>query len=287
MSTEQSKNEPEKTPEEIAQEYDDGWDDDDEPAPAAKPEGEDTEEDDDDNPNPDDPELTDEPDTGKPPAGEEDDPDAKAKEEQRRKSWEGRVRAEEQRVKADKEKVEAEKKALAEKKAKVKEALAAGDDETDWDAVAAELEMPELAKMGKDIQRTRELQREQHAIAEEEAAIAERERQADDSIEKAKAHEAHNNAILEKHPDVFDVVESAEFNEWKASLKYAKGAQYDQVLKQGTASQVNEMLDDFKQSARGKPKPNDLASPRSSNGNRRRLGAPDMNDYDASWDEDD
>lgn len=287
MSTEQPKNEPEvKTPEEIAQEYDDGWDDDDEPAPAAKPEGEDTDEDD-DNPEPDDPELTDDPDTGKPPAGEEDDPDAKAKEEQRRKSWEGRNRAEEKRLKAEKEAIDNEKKALADRKAKIKEALAGGDDDTDWDKVAEELEMPELAKIGQDLKRTRELQREQHTIAEEEATIAERERQANQSIEDAKAHEAHNNAILEKHPDVFDVVESAEFNEWKASLKYAKGAEYDKVMKQGTADQVNTMLDDFKQSARGKPKPNDLASPRSSNGNRRRLGAPDMNDYDAGWDEDD
>ena len=288
MSTEQPKNEPEvKTPEEIEQEYDDGWEDDDEPAPAAKKEGEDTEEDDEDNPNPDDPELTDDPDTGKPPAGEEDDPDAKAKEEQRRKSWEGRTRAEEQRLKAEREKIDNEKKALADRKAKIKEALAGGDDDTDWDKVAEELEMPELAKIGQDLKRTRELQREQHTIAEEEAAIADREREADQSIERAKELEAHNNAILEKHPDVFDVVESAEFNEWKASLKYAKGAQYDQVLKQGTASQVNDMLDDFKKSARGsKNNADDLASPRSSNGNRRRInGEADKNDYDAGWDE--
>ena len=49
----------------------------------------------------------------------------------------------------------------------------------------------------------------------------------------------------------------------------------------------DDMLDDFKKSARGsKNNADDLASPRSSNGNRRRInGEADKNDYDAGWDE--
>lgn len=83
--------------------------------------------------------------------------------------------------------------------------------------------------------------------------------------EQESAAEAHMRTIYEAHQDADSVVESGEFNTWKASQPSYIQAALDGVLAQGTAEQVVELLNNYKQSTTstpaadaGKPSTDDL-----------------------------
>ncbi|MGP9490833.1 hypothetical protein [Psychrobacter sp. AOP7-B1-24] len=73
--------------------------------------------------------------------------------------------------------------------------------------------------------------------------------------EQESAAEAHMRTIYEAHQDADSVVESGEFEAWKASQpSYAQSA-VDAVLAQGTAEQVVELLNNYKQSTNSTAEP--------------------------------
>ena len=83
--------------------------------------------------------------------------------------------------------------------------------------------------------------------------------------EQESAAEAHMRTIYEAHQDADSVVESGEFEAWKASQPSYIQAALDAVLTQGTAEQVVELLNNYKQSTTstpaadaGKPSTDDL-----------------------------
>lgn len=83
--------------------------------------------------------------------------------------------------------------------------------------------------------------------------------------EQESAAEAHMRTIYEAHTDADSIVESSEFEAWKVSQPTYIQAALDGVLTQGTAEQVVELLNNFKQSTTstpaadaGKPSSDDL-----------------------------
>ena len=83
--------------------------------------------------------------------------------------------------------------------------------------------------------------------------------------EQESAEAAHYRTIYEAHQDIDSILESGEFETWKgAQPSYIQSA-LDGVLKQGTAEQVVELLNNYKQSTTstpaadaGKPSTDDL-----------------------------
>lgn len=73
--------------------------------------------------------------------------------------------------------------------------------------------------------------------------------------EQESAAEAHMRTIYEAHQDADSVVESSEFEEWKASQPSYAQAAVDAVLAQGTAEQVVELLNNYKQSTNSTAEP--------------------------------
>lgn len=73
--------------------------------------------------------------------------------------------------------------------------------------------------------------------------------------EQESAAEAHMRTIYEAHQDADSVVESGEFNTWKASQPSYAQAAVDAVLTQGTAEQVVELLNNYKQSTNSTAEP--------------------------------
>ena len=73
--------------------------------------------------------------------------------------------------------------------------------------------------------------------------------------EQESAAEAHMRTIYEAHQDADSVVESGEFNTWKASQPSYIQAALDGVLAQGTAEQVVELLNNYKQSTNSTAEP--------------------------------
>lgn len=71
--------------------------------------------------------------------------------------------------------------------------------------------------------------------------------------EQESAAEAHMRTIYEAHTDADSIVESGEFNAWKASQPTYAQAAVNGVLAQGTAEQVVELLNNYKQSTTSTP----------------------------------
>lgn len=83
--------------------------------------------------------------------------------------------------------------------------------------------------------------------------------------EQESAAETHMRTIYEAHTDADSIVESSEFEAWKVSQPTYIQAALDGVLTQGTAEQVVELLNNYKQSTTstpaadaGKPSTDDL-----------------------------
>ena len=73
--------------------------------------------------------------------------------------------------------------------------------------------------------------------------------------EQESAAEAHMRTIYDAHQDADSIVESGEFNSWKAQQPSYIQAALDGVLAQGTAEQVVELLNNYKQSTNSTPDP--------------------------------
>lgn len=73
--------------------------------------------------------------------------------------------------------------------------------------------------------------------------------------EQESAAEAHMRTIYEAHQDADSIVESGEFETWKAQQPSYIQAALDGVLQQGTAEQVVELLNNYKQSTNSTPDP--------------------------------
>ena len=73
--------------------------------------------------------------------------------------------------------------------------------------------------------------------------------------EQESAAQAHMRTIYEAHQDADSIVESGEFESWKASQPSYIQAALDGVLQQGTADQVVELLNNYKQSTNSTAEP--------------------------------
>jgi hypothetical protein len=73
--------------------------------------------------------------------------------------------------------------------------------------------------------------------------------------EQESAAQSHMRTIYEAHQDADSIVESGEFESWKASQPSYIQAALDGVLQQGTAEQVVELLNNYKQSTNSTPEP--------------------------------
>lgn len=73
--------------------------------------------------------------------------------------------------------------------------------------------------------------------------------------EQESAADAHMRTIYEAHTDADSIVESSEFEAWKVSQPTYIQAALDGVLQQGTAEQVVELLNNYKQSTNSTAEP--------------------------------
>lgn len=63
----------------------------------------------------------------------------------------------------------------------------------------------------------------------------------------AQANQSHHQAILERHPDAGQIAESKELNDWLERQPDYLRETYDRVIAEGSAAQVSDLLDRFKQ----------------------------------------
>lgn len=73
--------------------------------------------------------------------------------------------------------------------------------------------------------------------------------------EQESAADAHMRTIYDAHQDADSIVESGEFNNWKAQQPSYIQAALDGVLAQGTADQVVELLNNYKQATNSTAEP--------------------------------
>lgn len=115
--------------------------------------------------------------------------------------------------------------------------------------IASELnDFPELSKFVDLVEESGRNQTEQIRMLTDKLQQMEMQRQ------QVSAAEEHQNAIISAHPDVSDILESKQYEDWKAGLPAFIRQSCEAVEQQGTAEQVNSMLHEFKsQSGWGKP----------------------------------
>lgn len=218
------------------------------------------------------------------------DQDVVKAEKEELKRWQGRT-------KKAKEEAEAEEARLAKLREEQATALAqkAVDDEM-TDEEKAELaevlaDYPQIAKLI-DVKLKKAISTEVPKVVNEHV----------DPVSKrvqASELEAHTSRIASKHADYVDVVNSDDFSQWLSrGVTYDEGKKFRQVIQQGSANQVIEMLDAFKGSRQPKPKQNATDD---SERRRQQLDAAatvrhrsvmpkhnrpvDQNDYDGAWNE--
>lgn len=100
----------------------------------------------------------------------------------------------------------------------------------------------------------------------------------------------HQQAILSEHPDAAEIHQSQEFGDWLDSLPSYAASAARQVVEQGSASEVNELLSQYKASKQ--PEPSEAQKPAGASKARavksRSSGPPKAkanNDFDAAWEE--
>ncbi len=100
----------------------------------------------------------------------------------------------------------------------------------------------------------------------------------------------HQQAILSEHPDAAEIHQSPEFGEWLDSLPSYAASAARQVVEQGSAQEVNELLSQYKASKQ--PEPSEAQKPAGASKARavksRSSGPPKArptNDFDAAWEE--
>jgi hypothetical protein len=210
-----------------------------------------------------------------PVGGDEVDEPTDPKEIQRKKSWEGRLKAEEKRLKDLAAQLEAkaagtgqtEEGAAADAVTEAAEEAAQSGDTAMADAaqeVAAKIDSGEidvdagLAQLAEDFGEP--FVKLMQAIARREAAAVADERvgkvakDVEDVVGhlKTNAERAHFQAIYDKHPDFVQVAEDPAFKEFAAS----QGA--EAVVEAGSASEINDLLTQFKDSRQAAPAAEEL-----------------------------
>lgn len=81
--------------------------------------------------------------------------------------------------------------------------------------------------------------------------------------EQESAEAAHYRTIYEAHQDIDSILESGEFDAWKGAQPTYVQAALDGVLAQGTAEQVVELLNNYKQSTNSTAEPAKAGKPSS------------------------
>jgi hypothetical protein len=148
------------------------------------------------------------------------------------------------------EKAEAKARAEAEKTAADEAARAAAGEAAKIDTDAATKILAEVAKDFPEVGQALEVIRKQ-ALAEAKAAFAAELETFKQTLApvvstvQTSAQSAHEQAILTKHPDAFDLVDTAE--EWIETQPKFLQAGYKHVLDNGSAAEIVEFFDLFKQ----------------------------------------
>jgi ribosomal protein L31 len=221
-------------------------------------------------------------------SGKEGDEALDPKDEQREKSWAGRLEKREADLAEKERKFQAKQE---ERRTKIRELMKSDDNETDWETLskaAEELDMPEFAVLANKVQKLEEAQRTQFESAQ---AQSEFETESTKVRTENKDYRTHVETISAKHPGFFNTVNTPEFNNYLNTLDPIARTGADTVLKKGNSSQVIALLDGFK-GAHSKPEPKPTESDPAASLSTIRRGASkprsevDMNDFDAGWDED-
>lgn len=105
---------------------------------------------------------------------------------------------------------------------------------------------------------------------------------------QSERHQAHFKTIAAVHADFNDVIESSEFEAWRAGLPENEQADVQRVIDSGSAQEIIDMLTKFKNSASGTDASDDSVD--AAEGVRSsglRLPAPpaQSTDYAAAWNE--
>ena len=211
------------------------------------------------------------------PGGE---PEETPEEAQRRKSWEGRLRKREEELRAK----EQELLALQQQEPPKQEEPEIDEDDSEWRELVDELGEDLALKV-----RNQSKKVTQSALQSEIGKVRQEMRQSIEPLtqqqQESQARQ-HTQTILQAHPDAFDLVQRGEIQAWvEDQPRYLQPA-YQQMVEQGSAEDVVDMLDTFKQS-RGKAPQRKAPSQavRSRKGGRVRTAAAPKDDFDAAWDE--
>ncbi len=198
------------------------------------------------------------------------------KERQRKKSWEGRLKKRERE--------------LQEREDKLNEQGKKPDAESDDDNADDDND-PDLDDENGFLEDFPELASTVDKIVEKRLSPVLQQRE-------AEAAEKHLSEITSKHSDFQEIVNDESFDDWIENLPYRDAVQMKSVCKQGTSSEVVEMLDRYKnddrkkqereklkarrdkQKAAGKTVPNHSSRVSNTSGN------DDPNDFDAGFDDD-
>jgi len=211
---------------------------------------------------------------------EPEEPEEPPEEAQRRKSWEGRLRKREEELRAK----EQELLALQQQEPPKQETPEIDEDDPEW--------MELVDELGEDLAlkvRNQSKKVTQNALESEIDKVRQEMRQSIEPLtqqqQEAQARQ-HTQTILQAHPDAFDLVQRGEIQAWvEDQPRYLQPA-YQQMVEQGSAEDVVDMLNTFKQS-RGKAPQRKAPSQavRSRKGGRVRTAAAPKDDFDAAWDE--
>ena len=220
-------------------------------------------------------------------SGQDEDPEEGAKEEQRRKSWEGRLKKREEELKAKELELMQLQQQAQSGEQRQEPTVETDEEDPDWQAMVDDLGEDLALRVRNQSQKVTqkalqaEIDKVRRELSEQITPLTQRQEQ-----ERA---ERHYQTIKQSHPDAIDLVKSGEVQQWvEEQPRYLQPA-YQRVMEEGSAEDVVEMLDTFKQS-RGKPAQNQSKAPpqqavRSRKGGRVRTAATPKDDFDSAWDE--
>ncbi len=106
-----------------------------------------------------------------------------------------------------------------------------------------------------------QLRAEFDATLKRELAPLREERQERANRDAQTASSEHTSAILQAHPQAYEIVESAEFEAWQNSLPAFSRAGVEHALERGDANAVIEVFDAF---VAGRPQPQPVPTPQAS-----------------------
>lgn len=165
---------------------------------------------------------------------------AAEREKQELKTWQGRNRKAQEEYEALEAKIEAQRKALEEMERQgSQEHESVEQDELDSLSEFQEIADPILEKVARD-------------ISDRLAPLEQQQQQTREEMQRA-AQEQHLSMIRQQHADFESIVAADEtgdskLNSWVNGLPYGEAVKYVEVMQQGTAEDVVNMLNAYKQS---------------------------------------